>query len=236
MTLKVCSCCKNEFDIEFFNKDKWQKDGHSCYCKDCFKLKRKAENERKKLRDQQKGLNSNTVYEVVKESRCSKCEIIKPSSEFNKDSSRVDGLNLYCKTCVKEVRSKSRDKSMQIPSWKIKKNLQIRLCGIINKLDVVKSERTMELVGCTPEELKIHIESQFTEGMTWDKYGKNGFHIDHIRPCASFDFSDPQQQKECFHYTNLRPLWASENGSKNSWYNNKFHRYADHSKEDRENK
>jgi DNA/RNA endonuclease G (NUC1) len=47
--------------------------------------------------------------------------------------------------------------------------------------------------------------------MNWENYGKNGWHIDHIIPCASFDLTDPKQQKNCFHYTNLQPLWAADN-------------------------
>jgi hypothetical protein len=52
--------------------------------------------------------------------------------------------------------------------------------------------------------------------MSWDNHGKHGWHIDHIRPCASFDFSDPEQQQQCFHYSNLQPLWAGDNLSKGS--------------------
>ena len=75
-----------------------------------------------------------------------------------------------------------------------------------------KSAKTIELLGCSIEEVKSHLESQFTEGMTWDNHGE--WHIDHIIPCASFDLTDPEQQKKCFHYTNMQPLWASENISK----------------------
>lgn len=72
-----------------------------------------------------------------------------------------------------------------------------------------KSAMTMELIGCSASELRAHLESNFTPGMSWDNYGK--WHIDHIRPCASFDLTDPQQQKECFHWSNLQPLWAADN-------------------------
>ena len=65
--------------------------------------------------------------------------------------------------------------------------------------------------------LKQYLEKQFTKGMSWDNYGNpNGdhtscWHIDHIKPCASFDLTQEDQQKECFHYTNLQPLWAIDN-------------------------
>jgi hypothetical protein len=61
------------------------------------------------------------------------------------------------------------------------------------------------------EQLRQHLEAQFTDGMSWDNYGRDGWHIDHIRPCASFDLTDPEQQRQCFHYTNLQPLWAADN-------------------------
>lgn len=54
-----------------------------------------------------------------------------------------------------------------------------------------------------------HLENLFVEGMSWGKHGE--WHIDHIKPCISFDLTIPQQQKECFHYTNLQPLWAKDN-------------------------
>jgi len=70
----------------------------------------------------------------------------------------------------------------------------------------------MDLIGCTPLELKTHLERKFTEGMSWDNYGK--WHIDHIIPCAAFDLTDPVQQRQCFHYSNLQPMWATANFKK----------------------
>ena len=55
-----------------------------------------------------------------------------------------------------------------------------------------------------------HIEQQFQPGMSWERHGKD-LHIDHIKPCAAFDLTDPEQQKICFHFSNMRPLWAVDN-------------------------
>ena len=74
-----------------------------------------------------------------------------------------------------------------------------------------KSGTSQELFGCNWETVKNHIEGQFTEGMTWENHGKFGWHIDHIVPCSSFDLTDPVQQRKCFHYTNLQPLWWQDN-------------------------
>lgn len=74
-----------------------------------------------------------------------------------------------------------------------------------------KSDATLKLVGCSLDGLRAHLESKFKDGMTWGNYGRYGWHIDHIKPCASFDLSDIEQQKKCFHFTNLQPLWWYEN-------------------------
>ncbi len=68
---------------------------------------------------------------------------------------------------------------------------------------------TAQLIGCSIPELMAHLEKQFLPDMTWEN--RSHWHIDHKRPCASFDLTDPQQQRICFHYTNLRPLWAVDN-------------------------
>jgi hypothetical protein len=67
-------------------------------------------------------------------------------------------------------------------------------------------------VGCTPQELKEHLEKQFKEGMTWDNHGMYGWHIDHIIPLSSAT-TEEELYKLC-HFTNLQPLWAEENLSK----------------------
>ena len=74
-------------------------------------------------------------------------------------------------------------------------------------------------LGCTREDLTTHLEGLFQDGMTWDNYGD--WHIDHIKPCSKFDLSTEKAQAECFHYTNLQPLWAKDNLSKGAkWEEN----------------
>lgn len=64
-------------------------------------------------------------------------------------------------------------------------------------------------LGCTPAELRVHIERQFLKGMSWSN--RADWHIDHIRPLASFDLTDPEQLRAACHFSNLRPLWAEDN-------------------------
>jgi len=71
-----------------------------------------------------------------------------------------------------------------------------------------------KLIACSKPALIAHIAAQFQPGMSWANYGRGGWEIDHIRPCASFDLTDPAQQAACFHYTNLRPLWRADNLSR----------------------
>jgi hypothetical protein len=82
-----------------------------------------------------------------------------------------------------------------------------------------KSASSQDLVGCSIVKLFEHLETQFADGMTWQNHGRHGWHVDHIRPCASFDLTDPEQQRQCFHYTNLQPLWAIDNIRKGSKWN-----------------
>ena len=108
----------------------------------------------------------------------------------------------------KEYRSRyEREKRKTDPNWKLRANLRIRIVEALK--GSTKSKRTMELIGCTIDELWTHLESKFTNGMTRENHGI--WHVDHIKACAKFDLSDPVQQGQCFHYTNLQPLWALDN-------------------------
>jgi len=111
-----------------------------------------------------------------------------------------------------------RERKLTDPQYKLSRNLRDRLKKAVKAGTGKKCGNTLELTGCSWSELKSHLESQFTEGMSWDNYGYYGWHIDHIRPCSSFDFTLDGEQKKCFHYTNLQPLWAEDNLRKSDKY------------------
>ena len=99
-------------------------------------------------------------------------------------------------------------------NFKLLMCLRSRIFGAITNKYGTKSKKSLELLGCSVDIVRKHLEHLFKEGMSWDNHSYHGWHIDHIIPCASFDLSDPEEQKKCFHYTNLQPLWALDNFKK----------------------
>jgi hypothetical protein len=93
---------------------------------------------------------------------------------------------------------------------RVASSLRYRLYVAIKKWSYIK-----DLTSCTTRWLVKWLEIQFKNDMSWENYGKI-WHIDHIRPCASFDLISEEQQKECFHWSNLQPLYAWENTEKGS--------------------
>ena len=120
---------------------------------------------------------------------------------------------------TKRERARYKERYANDLDYKMKRVLRSRLRGAlknyVNK-GKVKSKQTMILIGCSLEDLKKHLESQFTGGMSWDNHGE--WHIDHIIPCSSFDLSLTEEQERCFCYTNLQPLWAKDNIAKGARY------------------
>lgn len=104
----------------------------------------------------------------------------------------------------------------------LKTNTNARIaCNVRNRLyKIVKSKscNTKDLLGCSFNELRQHLESMWSPGMSWENYSHSGWHIDHIRPLSSFDLTNSKDLKEAMHYSNLQPLWASENMSKGAKY------------------
>ena len=96
--------------------------------------------------------------------------------------------------------------------YRIKQLLSKRIRAAIKSAP--KAAHTLELLGCDLTLFRSWMEHQFWNGMSWHNHSYRGWHIDHIRPCASFNLTDPEQQKQCFHWTNLQPLWGKDNTSK----------------------
>lgn len=95
------------------------------------------------------------------------------------------------------------------PIYKLRVLMKGRLRSILlnPKIDLKKSKRTFEYIGCSAEELKKYIEERFTEGMTWDNYGE--WHVDHKTPTSKA--STEEELIALCHYTNLQPLWGKDN-------------------------
>lgn len=115
---------------------------------------------------------------------------------------------------LREYRRRAHHRVSKTPTFMLVSALRTRIRTALKRggRPASKWTRTSELLGCTPQFLKLHIERQFVPGMTWEN--RSAWHVDHIIPCSAFDLTDPEQQKKCFHYTNLQPLWAFDNMSK----------------------
>jgi hypothetical protein len=122
---------------------------------------------------------------------------------------------------AKKARMKRRDKFNKYIKDRLKTDINFKLRKTIRarirlalKNDKKRS-KTLKLLGVNNIiTAKKHLEKLFKPRMTWKNHGK--WHIDHIIPCSSFDLTKASEQRECFHYTNLQPLWASENLAKGS--------------------
>jgi len=120
----------------------------------------------------------------------------------------------YRKCKMRDYFRKYKAEQRKEPQHLMCKRLRNRMHKLL--AGTVKSATTMELIGCSREKLIAHLEARFQPGMSWAE--RRRIHIDHVVPCASFDLTDPEQQRACFHYTNLQPLWASDNLSKGKRY------------------
>lgn len=173
---------------------------------------------------------------------CSKCKAEKDVCEFSRKTASSDGFMSHCKKCrsIKEKKyrelnpekNKNRRKKYyennkdkhklyflerrkSEPIFKLSDNIRRRLNLFLKKQNMTKKNKTFNIVGCSPEFLKEHLEKQFTEGMSWELIGKH-IHIDHIIPLSSAN-SEEEVYRLC-HYTNLQPLWAKDNLSKSNKY------------------
>lgn len=204
---KICSKCKIEKPIEHFGLLSHSKDGHRHICKECRRNEYLMNVERNKQR------SIRNYYAKHEENKAKQREY----NSIRTDKQREYMRNYYesHKSEIKDnVRKNALKRKHQDIGYKLLCNCRTRIYKAVK--GIAKPKRTIELIGCSIEQLKQHLESQFTSGMSWENYGE--WHIDHIRPCSSFDLLNEEEMKKCFNYMNLQPLWAEENLHKSDKY------------------
>lgn len=207
--MKKCTKCNVEKELCEFNKSNLYSDGKRCECRECQKLISKIYREK----------NRDIINEKVRIQYKTNPEIQKERSKKWMINREDDYRNSYRKRGKKWV-EKNKDKRREYQNnysterlktdilFKLKRNIRIR----INKFLKNKKDNSSNVVGCSPNYLKEHLEKQFNNGMSWDNYGN--WHIDHIIPLSSAK-TEEDIYKLC-HYTNLQPLWAEDNLKKSN--------------------
>lgn len=200
MKTKVCTKCKLQKSSSEFHKNIKLKDGLCCRCKLCIK--------EYQLQNRIRILAKRQEYRINNQDK-----IIAHRKLYKK---RAAILNKRWQIINKEKRNLRQKHRLKTDiNFKLARNLRGRVRSAI--IGAIKFDKTLSLIGCSVDDLKIHLEKQFTKGMSWKNYGK--WHIDHIIPCSSFNLKNIKEQKKCFHYSNLQPLWAKDNLIKNNKLN-----------------
>lgn len=203
---KCCTKCHQNKPLEAFYIDKKTIDGYCNRCKEC---KRKHYHEHrieilKRMRRYQQSNKQHlqNYYQKNKERICAY------SKQWRKDHPEAFRI----------AHKKWRTKFNQTPLGKLRHATRRRIENQMKRLKIHIKTCSYSDNGCSSIQLKQHIESKFQPGMTWDNYGWAGWHLDHIRPIASFDLTKPEEILAANHYTNLQPLWAKDNIVKGDKY------------------
>jgi flagellar biosynthesis GTPase FlhF len=169
-----------------------------------FQKNYKEKNKEKLSKYQKKWKESNS--EKVKESQ-------KKWKENNSEKLKKYQKEWYLQN-KNILNEKIKLKKLTNPIFLISCSVRKRMSDYIRKNNILKKNKTFEIVGCTPQQLKEYIQSQFRDNMSWENYGYYGWHIDHIIPLSSAN-TEEELYKLC-HFTNLQPLWAEDNLKKSN--------------------
>ena len=185
--MKICTTCKTPKLKEMFSICRSNKDGLDYSCKSCRKEYRNTSASKDYQKHYRKKYREDNADRMNNQSKAWKKGNMQRVRETQ---------NKYYKGRVKVD-----------PAYKFAHDIRKHTRRIIKGLD--NSARSVELLGCSYEDAMAHIEKQFTEGMSWENHGD--WHIDHIKPLASFDLSEDCERRKAAHYSNLQPLWAINN-------------------------
>lgn len=208
---KFCKSCGLIKPIEEFSKDKYSKDGYKHQCKKCCSNYMKTyvhpdgEENKHKRSDYDKKRYVDKREEILEQKKDyyqkNKDKIVERKSEYrnsNREKVRAS-INKYQKANIDKIYKWRRDKYKHVIIWRS------ILYSTLKRMNTIKSKHTDQLLGYSAEELKIHLENQFTDDMNWDNYGE--WQVDHIKPVSKFD-SDTPVSIVCA-LDNLRPMWAT---------------------------
>jgi len=197
---------KRDYDKAWREKNKQKKkDTDQAYRKNNKeKIKVKTKEYNKTNRDKQLEYNRN-YYQERKEERLTVSRKWRQNNPHHHKQWRSN--NNYFKKRYKQHKEKLEEDHLYAAKYK----LRLAVHDTFKRIGKNKSTTTLELLGCSWEEAKVHIESLWQEGMTWENHGRYGWHIDHIRPVSSFE---DHELDEMNHISNLQPLWAEDNLSK----------------------
>jgi hypothetical protein len=209
----ICENCKNE--VESY--------GSSDICKKCY-MKKFNKKHYEKNKEKIKKQTNKYYYDNHEERKRQKLEHQKTSEiyknyqkkyfEENKEKLLKNNNDNYHKNKEKYNKNSYKKKKEKLKNnieFKLKETLFSRMRMAIMNHHGIKDTSAIELLGADIKIVRKHLESQFKEGMSWKNHAITGWHIDHIIPCDSFDLINEKEQKKCFHYTNLQPLWYKEN-------------------------
>lgn len=201
--MKECTSCKEHKELNFFYKNS-KTNIYESMCKTCRLEYRKKYSTSNKIANKKWRLkNSDKIKSDKKQYyRANRDHLIAKVTNRLNDFKEQYGISYQSALYQNNINSK------------IKICLRSRLNAAIRNNQ--KTGSAISDLGCSIDELKKHLESRFTEGMSWDNYGE--WHIDHIRPLASFNLLEENEVKLACHYTNLQPLWARDNLSKGGSY------------------
>ena len=208
MDSKTCSKCKITKTINFFHK---RSDGYlRSRCVDCSREDRKKyELENKEIIS----IRNKNDYQRRKDYHK---EHNKRYRELNKDyeKERQKVWSSKNRKSINERNLKYREENLKDPLFKIKESIRSLIRVSIKSSGYSKSTKTSKILGCSIDDFKKYIESQFQDGMSWENHGD--WHLDHKTPISWAE--SEEKVYELNHYTNFQPLWSKDNLSKgNRW-------------------